>query len=155
VLLPSCPVWSSCGPVDIVPVLPLFRVQSNWSPRGRLIHSQKPPSKSQVPEIPLKLWSNYSSILFSYSPHPFLLPSIRPFVWFVRFLVRTIISWMHAFTRQLTVVHFSSQPVSKAIYHSIVNLVLFKCPSVYKNRLFIYIRLFKYAHVSMVLNFAC
>lgn len=48
-IIPWYPVWSSVGPVFSVPVGPLFSVQSNSSPRGKLIHSQNPPSKLHVP----------------------------------------------------------------------------------------------------------
>ena len=48
-IVPWYPVWSSVGPVFCVPVGPLFSVQSNSSPSGKLIHSQNPPSKLHVP----------------------------------------------------------------------------------------------------------
>lgn len=153
-LLPSCPVWSFCGPVNIVPVLPLFRVQSNWSPRGRLIHSQKPPSKSQVPEIPLKLWSNYSSILFSYSPHPSSFhPSVRLSSLFVFLSEPLFHECMHSLVNSPSFTFQVNQSVKQSITQSLIwcssNVLLFIKIN------FLSIRLFKYAHVSVFLNFAC
>lgn len=153
-LLPSCPVWSSCGPVNIVPVLPLFRAQSNWSPRGRLIHSQKPPSKSQVPEIPLKLWSNYSPFSSLTLPTPSSFhPSVRLSGLFVFLSEPLFHECMHSLVNSLSFTFPVNQSVKQSITQSLIWCSSNVLPFIKID--FLSIRLFKYAHVSVFLNFAC